>query len=260
MLLLFSDGGGEKTSSAAGACILRAEGGEQLNLVMYLGAGTNNEAEISAGLLGFAAIRCFQSSDSVFSDSSDVHWVADSEYTLKSATAYIKNWQKNGWLTAQKKPVKNMGLWKSYLKLSRGISVEPEHVKGHSGHPENELCDQASTWAQQEAENWLSGSSVVLVTDSAMEGGEWILVDGREFMDLARAEDAEGAVEYLENSLSEIISGASVTVSESSQKLSPVAAATRELENAIAMIKKRYGTDKEVLSLCENLSEVLEKN
>ncbi len=260
MLLLFSDGGGQRGSSAAGACILRAEGGEQINLVIYLGSGTNNEAEITAGLLGFAAMKCFKSSESAFNDHKDVHWVSDSEYTLKSATGYINNWKRNGWLTSQKKPVKNMGLWKSYLELAKGISVEPEHVKGHSGHPENELCDQASTWAQQEAESWLGSSSEVVVTDSGLEGGTWILIDGRKFIDLARSEDVEEAVSSLEKSLAGIVTGASAMVSGECQKQSPKGAAIREFENAVSKIRKRYGSEDPVLELCDDLNALLEKN
>ncbi len=260
MLLLFSDGGGQRGSSAAGACILRAESGEQINLVIYLGSGTNNEAEITAGLLGFAAMKCLKSGESAFSDHKDVHWVSDSEYTLKSATGYINNWKRNGWLTSQKKPVKNMGLWKSYLELSKGISVEPEHVKGHSGHPENELCDQASTWAQNEAEVWLQGSSPVMVSDSGLEGGNWLLVDGRDFIDQARDEDVDGALEglgsNLESELISLISG--VSVSGEGIKVSKLNAAVREFENSVAKIKKRYGSDQGVQSLCTRLAEVLE--
>ena len=93
--------GGNNTNGAAGACILENFKEEIVgSFVLYLGGATNNEAEISGGLLGFALLsKLAKSSDKV-------KWVCDSEYVLKSATQYIHAWQKNGWKTAAKKPVK----------------------------------------------------------------------------------------------------------------------------------------------------------
>ena len=76
---------------------------------------------------------------------------------------------------------------------------------------------------------------------------------------MARAEDVDGAVDYLESSLAGILSGESVRVSAQSQKLSAVVAAAREFENTITKIRKRYGSDQEVLNLCASLSEVLKE-
>lgn len=137
-LFLFTDGGGDKESTAGAACILRTNTVEK-RIIAILGGATNNEAEITAMLVGLAATSDFDSG---------IRWLSDSEYALKSASSYIKNWQKNGWKTASKQPVKNLGLWKCYLELSKNLNIEFEHVKGHSGHTENEFCDSASTWAR----------------------------------------------------------------------------------------------------------------
>jgi len=181
---LYSDGGGVRDSVAAGACILEDRAtGRRENLVVFLGGATNNESEITAGLLGFSLLKARYQSLS----GCNVHWVSDSEYTLKSATSYIQNWQKNGWKTANRKPVKNQGLWRTYLHLSAGAKVSTEHVAGHAGHVENEACDQASTWAQLNAAEALSTSSS-LSTPVEFGGSSWLLLDGRGFIQAMRSD------------------------------------------------------------------------
>jgi ribonuclease HI len=65
----------------------------------------------------------------------------DSEYVRKGMTEWIHNWKKRGWLTADKKPVKNADLWQR-LDAQRNLhQVEWRWVKGHSGDPGNERAD-----------------------------------------------------------------------------------------------------------------------
>lgn len=187
---LFSDGGGEKNSSAAGACILREEKtGRELRLVVFLGGATNNESEICGGLMGFSALQVLN--DAGVLDGKEVTWVCDSEYVLKSATEYIHNWQRNGWKTAAKQPVKNQGLWRSYLHLARGFRIKPEHVRGHTGHPENEACDRAASWAQEYGKLALADKPEGALIDAgpSAEDMGWVLIDGRYFLSGAREED-----------------------------------------------------------------------
>ena len=54
--------------------------------------------------------------------------------------AYL-NWQRNGWKTAAKKPVKNQDLWQQLIPLIKEHDVTFHWVKGHSGHMLNERCD-----------------------------------------------------------------------------------------------------------------------
>ena len=185
-VILFSDGGGQKSSTAAGACVVQfgQESGkiDRVGLAVFLGEATNNESEISAGLIGFNYLRLN------FPSLKELTWVCDSEYVLKSATAYINNWQRNNWKTASKQDVKNKGLWHCYLELAKGLKVTPQHVKGHSGHPENETCDSVSTWVRLNGEEALAGSrisSFELETEIGLNN--WILIDGREFLSILRA-------------------------------------------------------------------------
>lgn len=68
--------------------------------------------------------------------------VTDSEYLMKGVTQWMKNWIRNGWRTASKQPVKNQELWREINLLLTGREYSFEWVKGHSGHPENERCDE----------------------------------------------------------------------------------------------------------------------
>ena len=65
----------------------------------------------------------------------------DSQYVKNGINQWIKNWRKNGWRTADKKPVKNADLWKRLDEAVKKHDVDWHWVKGHSGHPENERVD-----------------------------------------------------------------------------------------------------------------------
>src|SRR5690606_29088773 len=111
--------------------------------------------------------------------SSKIHWVCDSQYVLQSATQYIFNWQKNGWKTSTKEPVKNQGLWRAYLHLVKGFKVTPEHVRGHTGHPENEACDLATNWLRVNADLLDErGESF----EEEIDGATWLVFDAREWI------------------------------------------------------------------------------
>lgn len=191
--ILFSDGGGQKGSAAAGACILEsAITGVRHHVVVFLGGATNNEAEIFGGLAGFALLRALEQQSEAKERPSQIRWVCDSEYVLKSATQYIFGWQRNGWKTADKKPVKNQGLWRAFLVLSRGVKITANHVRGHTGHVENEACDAAATWAQSYGVEYLGRSRGVETVE--IDDESWLLVDGRELLAELRMEHPEEAV------------------------------------------------------------------
>jgi ribonuclease HI len=64
---------------------------------------------------------------------------------------WVGNWQKNGWKTASRQPVKNKELWDRLLAAMQPHTVHYHWVKGHAGHPENERCDVLATTAADEA-------------------------------------------------------------------------------------------------------------
>lgn len=71
----------------------------------------------------------------------------DSTYVLNGITSWIHNWEKNGWKTANKKPVLNKELWEELSSLSKelGNKVSWKKVKGHSGHVFNDRADEIAT-------------------------------------------------------------------------------------------------------------------
>jgi ribonuclease HI len=67
--------------------------------------------------------------------------VTDSAYVKNGVTSWIHGWKRNGWRTADKKPVKNAELWQRLEAAAARHAVTWEWVKGHAGHPENERAD-----------------------------------------------------------------------------------------------------------------------
>jgi ribonuclease HI len=71
----------------------------------------------------------------------------DSTYLKNGITVWIKNWEKNGWKNASKKPVKNKDLWVMLSELSKGQVIEWKWVKAHRGNKYNEIADKLATEA-----------------------------------------------------------------------------------------------------------------
>ena len=77
----------------------------------------------------------------------DIIITTDSNYVKNGITKWIHNWKLNGWKTANKKPVKNKGLWTKLDELSNQHQIQWKWIKGHSGHPENERADTLANLA-----------------------------------------------------------------------------------------------------------------
>ncbi len=69
----------------------------------------------------------------------------DSTYVKDGITQWIHGWQKNGWRTAAKKPVKNADLWQNLLAAVERHQIEWVWVKGHAGDADNERADQLAS-------------------------------------------------------------------------------------------------------------------
>jgi ribonuclease HI len=95
-------------------------------------ATTNNRMELMAAIRGLEALKrpC------------KVRLYTDSNYLREGVTKWIHGWKKNGWRTADKKPVKNVDLWQRLDAARTPHGVDWIWVKGHSGHSENERADQ----------------------------------------------------------------------------------------------------------------------
>jgi ribonuclease HI len=66
----------------------------------------------------------------------------DSNYVRDGITKWVHGWQRNGWKTADRKPVKNGELWQALIEATRPHQIDWRWVKGHAGHAENERADK----------------------------------------------------------------------------------------------------------------------
>jgi ribonuclease HI len=93
---------------------------------------TNNRMELLATIVGLRQLT----------EPCHVDLTTDSQYVKNGINQWIHNWKRNGWRTAAKKPVKNVDLWQQLDEVIQTHTVDWHWVKGHSGHPENERCDE----------------------------------------------------------------------------------------------------------------------
>lgn len=104
---------------------------------------TNNKMELTGAIEGLAALT----------KPSTVILYTDSSYVRNGITKWVAGWQRNGWRTADKKPVKNADLWQRLIDEERRHEVTWKWVKGHNGDHYNEIADElATTAARQIAE------------------------------------------------------------------------------------------------------------
>ena len=93
---------------------------------------TNNQMELMAAISALEALK----------KPCTVDLYTDSQYVRQGITGWIFGWKRNGWRTADKKPVKNVELWQRLDAALKQHEVRWHWVKGHAGHPENERADQ----------------------------------------------------------------------------------------------------------------------
>ena len=101
---------------------------------------TNNQMELTATIEALKAIL----------KPSNIAIYTDSQYVKNGITSWIFNWKKNGWKTANKKPVANKDLWIELEKYVDFHSVNWFWVKGHSGDHYNEMADELAVKAMNE--------------------------------------------------------------------------------------------------------------
>lgn len=101
---------------------------------------TNNRMELKGVIEGLRALK----------EPCIVNVISDSTYVVKAINEWLKNWVKNNWKSAAKKPVKNVELWQDYIEVSKQHKINAIWVKGHAGHEHNERCDiLARTYAEK---------------------------------------------------------------------------------------------------------------
>ncbi len=132
---IFTDGACKGNPGPGGWGALIRSGESEKELSGGEALTTNNRMELQAVISALNALKrpCA------------VRLSTDSRYVMDGLTKWIHGWQKNGWRTADKKPVKNAELWQALLDATKPHKIAWTWVKGHAGHPENERADRLAS-------------------------------------------------------------------------------------------------------------------
>lgn len=137
---IFCDGACSGNPGPGGwACIVEKDGGRQ-ELSGGRAKTTNNQMELQALIEGLRSVDA----------GTQVLIITDSEYLSKGITTWVAGWIRNGWKTASGQAVKNIDQWQELHALVQQRPFRVQWVRGHSGHPENERCDELARAAIRE--------------------------------------------------------------------------------------------------------------
>jgi ribonuclease HI len=141
---LFTDGGCSRNPGPGGwAFILRHLGtGNEKEASGAEADTTNNRMELMAVIEGLSALK----------RDCKVELFTDSEYVRKGLSEWMAGWKRNGWRRREQGklvPLKNDDLWKRLDELVKCHDITFHRVAGHSGHPENDRCDELAVAAYQ---------------------------------------------------------------------------------------------------------------
>jgi ribonuclease HI len=128
---IFTDGACKGNPGPGGWGVILRFGAQEKQLNGAEPHTTNNRMELQAAISALTALTrpC------------SVDLTTDSVYVRDGISKWVHGWQRNGWKTADRKPVKNDDLWQALLAAAKPHDVRWHWVKGHAGHPENERAD-----------------------------------------------------------------------------------------------------------------------
>jgi len=136
-VVIHTDGGCEGNPGPGGWAAVLRYGDRAKEISGGEAATTNNRMELQAAISALSALK----------EPCQVEIHTDSEYLKDGITKWVPYWKRNGWRTAERKPVKNDDLWKALDALATQHQAQWHWLKGHAGHADNERCDML---AQQE--------------------------------------------------------------------------------------------------------------
>ena len=130
-VIIYTDGACRGNPGPGGWGVLIEYG--ELSKQLYGGdvSTTNNKMELTAAIMALKEIK----------EPCEIILYTDSKYVLQGIEEWIHNWKKRGWRGVNKKPVKNIDLWKELDELRDEHNIKWNWVKGHSGDPGNETAD-----------------------------------------------------------------------------------------------------------------------
>jgi ribonuclease HI len=138
-VIIHTDGACSGNPGPGGWGAILRDGGKITEIKGGEAATTNNRMEL------LAAISALES----LPDNTPAELHTDSQYLRDGITQWLPNWKKNGWRTSDKKPVKNVDLWKRLEAAAERHQVAWHWVRGHVGHDENERADELARGGMQ---------------------------------------------------------------------------------------------------------------
>ncbi|MCB9453715.1 MAG: ribonuclease HI [Anaerolineaceae bacterium] len=144
---IYTDGGAKPNPNGPGgwaALLIYEADGKTAEKALSGGtpSTTNNRMELIAACEALEALK----------ESCAVTFFTDSQYVRNGITSWLKNWVKNGWRTANKKPVLNQDLWQRLHEATQRHDITWKWVRGHAGNRYNERVDKLATQARQQYE------------------------------------------------------------------------------------------------------------
>ena len=136
---IFTDGACKGNPGPGGWGVLLRMGPHEKELSGGEADTTNNRMELLAAIKGLKALI----------EPCTVDLYSDSKYVLDGMSKWIHGWQRNGWVNASKKPVRNADLWHDLIEAARPHQINWHWVRGHNGHPENERVDALASAAAE---------------------------------------------------------------------------------------------------------------
>ena len=140
-VVIYTDGACSGNPGPGGWGVVMQWQGKEKELYGFDPVTTNNRMELMAAIQALEALQ----------RPTTVSLHTDSKYLLDGITKWIEGWQRNGWKTAAKKPVKNDDLWRRLVEAMRPHDVRWVWVKGHAGDPGNERADALARRGIEEA-------------------------------------------------------------------------------------------------------------
>jgi ribonuclease HI len=137
-IVIFTDGACIDNPGPGGYGIVLIDGKKKKELSGGFRYTTNNRMELIACLFGLKELE----------RKSSVVIYSDSKYVVDGySKGWAKKWKANNWMRDETEPAQNVDLWEQLLELCEKNDVQFQWVKGHSGNPENERCDELATEA-----------------------------------------------------------------------------------------------------------------
>jgi ribonuclease HI len=136
---IFTDGACKGNPGPGGWGALLRMGKHEKELSGSEAATTNNRMEMTAVIRALEALI----------EPCEVILHSDSRYVIDGMTKWVHGWQKKGWISSSKKPVRNEDLWHELIEAASRHRITWQWVKGHDGHVENERVDRLASAAAE---------------------------------------------------------------------------------------------------------------